>query len=353
MKYILTKYQILDLLKGIIPRASIVIGSAAVLFFAGYFILYKKAMHGTKKVSFVQVLLYAVMLFYITGIYGVTLMGRVEGLDGGVSIEPFWSYRYAWESYAVHPWRNLILNIIMFVPLGFLLPVCFPRCRRFSVTFACGLVATGMIECTQYFTKRGVFETDDLFNNALGAVIGYGFFVIAMDIYQYIRKEKQQKALWQVGLAQVPFVLTVIFFLFAEAHSKAHNFGELEIAYQYRMNMEHIKISHDVSLTWERLNACVYREKEGLDMPVRVDRNMLSFLEPVQECPIISSGDAYWKLLHGYVFDYGIAGMHSIRVIDFEITYLKDSKEYYQPVFSLECIIDEERKMIIEIPAIA
>lgn len=349
----MTIYQFIDLLKEIILLAGMVIGIAAVLFLVGYFFIYKKILHGTKTISSVQILLYVVMIFYFIGVYGVTFMGRVEGLDGGISTKLFWSYQYAWNSHVPNPWRNIILNIVMFVPLGFLLPVCFKACRRFPVTFVCGLVATGIIECTQYYTKRGLFEVDDLFNNTLGAVIGYGFFVIAKDIYQYIRKEKQQKTLWQVGLWQIPFILTVIFFLFAQAHSNAQKFGTLEIACKHRLDMGHVKISRDVAMTWDQSDACVYRTKEGTAVPARVDKTMLFLLEPVRVCRIISSEDAYLQILRGYIMDYGIADMSSIRVMDYEITYLKDSEDYYQPIFSFHCMVDGERELVIEVPAIA
>lgn len=41
--------------------------------------------------------------------------------------------------------------------------------------FACG--CSIMIEATQLLMSRGFSELDDVFNNTLGAIIGYGLYV--------------------------------------------------------------------------------------------------------------------------------------------------------------------------------
>ena len=71
---------------------------------------------------------------------------------------------------------NLGGNIVMFLPLGFLLPELWQRFRRFLPCV--GMVALMMtcVELIQLFTLRGFCEVDDVLLNVLGGAIGYGFW---------------------------------------------------------------------------------------------------------------------------------------------------------------------------------
>ena len=71
---------------------------------------------------------------------------------------------------------NLGGNIIMFLPLGFLLPELWQRFRRFMSCV--GMVALIMtcVELVQLFTLRGFCEVDDVMLNVLGGAIGWGLW---------------------------------------------------------------------------------------------------------------------------------------------------------------------------------
>lgn len=68
---------------------------------------------------------------------------------------------------------NLGGNIIMFIPLGFLLPKVFPKLAslpRVLLTTS-GIIAA--VEILQLFTLVGSCDIDDLILNVLGAALGY------------------------------------------------------------------------------------------------------------------------------------------------------------------------------------
>lgn len=69
--------------------------------------------------------------------------------------------------FQLREWRNIILNIIMGVPLGILLPCLFEKMRYWWPTYLSGLLFTILIETTQLITHRGIFEMDDILNNTL------------------------------------------------------------------------------------------------------------------------------------------------------------------------------------------
>lgn len=68
--------------------------------------------------------------------------------------------------------RNTILNIILFVPLGFLLPAVWKEYRLFKRTAWAGFLLSLFIEILQIFTFR-LTDVDDLITNTAGAVLGY------------------------------------------------------------------------------------------------------------------------------------------------------------------------------------
>lgn len=94
-----------------------VIITAAILIIYRFFL--KK-----RSVPIKKVLPWAVFACYIIVVLGATLMMR-ESLWEGRKIMPlFYSYREAWVDFSAVMWRNIILNILMLVPFGFLLPLC-------------------------------------------------------------------------------------------------------------------------------------------------------------------------------------------------------------------------------------
>lgn len=67
---------------------------------------------------------------------------------------------------------GMVLNIVMFVPLGFLLPAYFERYRQWNRTLAAGLLTSLLVEILQLLTFRAT-DVDDLLMNTLGAVVGF------------------------------------------------------------------------------------------------------------------------------------------------------------------------------------
>ena len=68
-------------------------------------------------------------------------------------------------------YRDLILNIVGFIPIGALAGLLIERYRLAKVLLV-GLLVSLTIELSQLIWHKGVFDVDDLFNNTLGAVIG-------------------------------------------------------------------------------------------------------------------------------------------------------------------------------------
>ena len=75
--------------------------------------------------------------------------------------------------YFVHCVINLLGNVLLFIPAGWLLPKVFPYQRnvfRFMVTCA-GLIL--LVETLQLFTLLGSFDIDDVILNLCGMLAGF------------------------------------------------------------------------------------------------------------------------------------------------------------------------------------
>ena len=66
-----------------------------------------------------------------------------------------------------------ILNIICFIPIGFLCPLISPTYRKFSYSLLFGFCTSLLIELSQLFTVARATDIDDLISNVLGMILGY------------------------------------------------------------------------------------------------------------------------------------------------------------------------------------
>ena len=73
--------------------------------------------------------------------------------------------------------KNLLGNIIPFVPFGFLLPITYKKFNSAKKVLSTGLVSILLIEIFQFFTKLGFFDVDDIILNMIGIVCGYLMFL--------------------------------------------------------------------------------------------------------------------------------------------------------------------------------
>lgn len=103
----------------------------------------------------------------------MTLFVR-ESNDPKSNLELFWSYRRMLETGTLR--MDVLYNIVLFVPLGFLACLLFPR-KGWMISFF--LSACVEIQL-QYVTGTGLCEFDDVFSNTLGGLIGYGLAMLAV-----------------------------------------------------------------------------------------------------------------------------------------------------------------------------
>ena len=110
--------------------------------------------------------LYIVVLLYFT------VTGRYSHEEYEYQINFFTSYRWFFQYNGEQVLRQLLINFVMLMPAGFLLPVAINAKHKYLITMALSLLLTLFIETMQLITKCGSFEVDDIINNFVGAVLG-------------------------------------------------------------------------------------------------------------------------------------------------------------------------------------
>ncbi len=118
------------------------------------------------------------LLFWLFTILSATYFGRLETATGRLRLEIFWTIKKAWVEHQGLYWYYIIGNILLFVPLGFLLPLSVKQLENVWAVTLTGVGLSLAVELLQYLTGTGLFELDDLFHNTLGTFSGYQIFVI-------------------------------------------------------------------------------------------------------------------------------------------------------------------------------
>ena len=72
-----------------------------------------------------------------------------------------------------HALKYNVLNILMFVPLGCLLPLITKKARPYKRLFWIPLALSILIELCQYLFHIGVCDVDDVILNLAGASLGF------------------------------------------------------------------------------------------------------------------------------------------------------------------------------------
>lgn len=243
---------------------TMILSGLIVLFIIGCYMLYvfiQKQKGHEIHLSFKKIILTGMLIGYLIVVTLVTLINRSHFLyEQNASFELFSSYRLAMLEFNMREWRNILLNIAMGIPLGILLPCVFQKMKHWWLTYATGLLLTIFIEVTQLVTHRGIFEIDDIFNNTLGCIIGFGFYAIGLALYRKINK-KQIKILSTL-VFQLPLCLTILSFSYLFISYSHQELGNLKQDYYKTANMSHTKVTSLVSLDEKTTVQMVYQIKQ-------------------------------------------------------------------------------------------
>jgi len=334
------KLDLIGTIRNYLPFGMVAMAAIAVIMVAGYFI-YRKLLRGKKKLSIGTLIWLIVFGCYVLMLGSVTILSRGNSYFGG-RYPLFYSYREAWYSFSAQEWRNLILNICMFVPLGFLLPMGIRKMRRFWKTALCGFAVTVVIETVQHLTQRGMFEWDDVLNNTVGAMIGYGLFVIGYAVIVKVKNLRHAAGQSDNGLhilervsgkyviaCQIPLIATCICYALIFGVYQRQELGNLKSQLATSFRRDELTVTTDQTYSEEEQTMPVYQlvqmnreeceayaasffekigDKLAADETIHYDNTDVFYGE---------SGNTLWLDYEGLTWTY----------TDFDTTYAEDTED--------------------------
>lgn len=146
----------------------------------------------TRKLLCAEYALSFISLIYLIGLVYFTLLSRLSYSDSNINLVPFYtimrSLRYPPVSFTeavkyltagewtkvfttLIPLRTAILNILLFMPLGYIIPEW--REGKLSRVLLCCLIISCSVEIIQLLFGLGWCDVDDLLCNIAGGIAGY------------------------------------------------------------------------------------------------------------------------------------------------------------------------------------
>lgn len=125
------------------------------------FYLLNKSVRNPKRSAW-----YCLMAVYLSGVYAVVGLPTVGYIrfSPNINLEPF--------AYMFSDFTNSFLNVLLFIPLGVLLPLLWKRFKNPLRAVLFGLLVSAGIEFLQLFTYRAT-DINDLITNTLGTLVGW------------------------------------------------------------------------------------------------------------------------------------------------------------------------------------
>lgn len=130
-------------------------------------------------------------LCYVSSVLFITILFRRFEQVVSVQVNPFRKYIYLAKSiivdvrdlgylgvirffiYKETTITEVLLNVLLFIPLGYLVPMLHERFDHLWRILLIGILLSLLIETIQYATHRGYFDSSDILHNTIGTGVGY------------------------------------------------------------------------------------------------------------------------------------------------------------------------------------
>lgn len=174
-----------------------------------YVLIQTKGFH--RRTNFIHMIWVFIFLYYVYLVLETTGIGTIWeiGLYPGMKLQ---------EEINLIPFRDgislsMILNVVMFMPLGFLLPLLWKEYQSLVRTAIIGFCFSCGIEFCQLFNRR-VSDVDDLLMNTLGAILGWLIWIVFSRITHLKYGRRNQGFGGKEGAVYLTLSLVGQFFLY-------------------------------------------------------------------------------------------------------------------------------------------
>ena len=169
----------------------------ALIFLPVYLILNKTCFHNTGKS----------ILYYLFSCY-LSVVYVLVGLPYVLYIRPEMNLNLIPLAGILNDWKNSLLNVLLFIPLGVMLPLLWNKFRQEKNILSFGFLVSLAIELMQTLTYRAT-DVNDLITNTLGAYLGF----LCAKIFLQKRKPIVESKTHELVIV-LSVVLLVMFFVY-------------------------------------------------------------------------------------------------------------------------------------------
>ena len=140
-------------------------------------LLYFGYLMKTKKQTLIHFIAVFVFCYYLIGIFTMVGIHAFKTFSPRIVLVPFMDM--------ISGPVDTILNIILFIPLGFFLPLLYKNYNRLNRVVLTGFLFSVSIETVQMF-GMGATDINDLITNTVGTCLGYYIYKV---LSKLVRKE--------------------------------------------------------------------------------------------------------------------------------------------------------------------
>jgi len=152
----------------------------SVLIVLAFFVCKDK--RATMRGVFMMLLLEYIFLMLCSTVIFRTSQPEIVRLE----LMPFWNYKEVLSFKDMMDLWEVLLNMILYMPIGFLLASIFKN-QKFRKTLFVGATLSAAVEALQFALHRGLCETDDVIHNTLGCMVGYGLYILLIKGINYAK----------------------------------------------------------------------------------------------------------------------------------------------------------------------
>lgn len=166
-----------------------------------YLIKYKVKFIFYKEILMLGFIMYVIALFEV-----VTFQDVSWSSSNFIPFKEMLRYEFGTKLF----FKNVVGNMIMFIPFGFFISY-FLKLKKIYSVFILTLLTSITIETTQLLIGR-VFDIDDIFLNIIGGLFGYFIFKIIYKI-KFLKKESIYNIIISVVLILIILYLLGVFYV--------------------------------------------------------------------------------------------------------------------------------------------
>lgn len=111
---------------------------------------------------------------YVFLMFCSTVICRETKYTHHLELMPFWNYHNVLNADRPTDYLEVLLNIMLYSPIGFLLGCLY---KRLLPSIMICILLSVVTELSQYVLHRGLCETDDVIHNTLGGLFGWFLYI--------------------------------------------------------------------------------------------------------------------------------------------------------------------------------